>query len=171
LALESVLVPNSICRGMDLPKRKVLPHVVPFWVKTGDVFFITICCQQRGENQLCCPEVGRALIESVRFRQERGDWHARLFLLMPDHLHALVSFPPENAMKAVVAKWKEYSRRQLDIVWQRGFFDHRLRRAESLDEKAQYIRMNPVRLELVARPEDWPWVWEADREKNEIHPG
>ena len=171
LALESVSVLISVCRGMDLPKRKVLLHEVPFWAKSGDVFFITICCQLRGENQLCRPEVGQVLIESVRFRQERGDWYARLFLLMPDHLHALISFPPENSMKAVVAKWKEYSRRQLGVVWQRGFFDHRLRREESLDEKAQYIRMNPVRLGLAGRPEDWPWVWEADRKENENHPG
>jgi hypothetical protein len=74
---------------MDLPQRKVLLHEVPFWTKSGDVFFITICCQLRGENQLCRPEVGQALIESVRFRQERGDWYARLFLLMPRSLACL----------------------------------------------------------------------------------
>ena len=155
----------SISLGwVELPERKVLPHETPAWVKPGELFFITICCQQRGENQLCLPEVGQTLIESVRFRQERGDWYARLFLLMPDHLHVLISFPPESSMKAVVAKWKEYSRRQLGIVWQRGFFDHRLRKAESLDEKAHYIRMNPVRQRLVGKAEDWPWVWEAGQE-------
>ncbi|MBK9992368.1 MAG: transposase [Verrucomicrobia bacterium] len=132
--------------------------------EAGRVVFITICCQQRGVNQLCRPELAQALIKSVRFRQERGDWYAHLFLLMPDHLHALLSFPPESSMKAVVAKWKEYSRRQLGIVWQRGFFDHRLRKAESLDEKVHYIRMNPVRQGLVARAEEWPWIWEAGQE-------
>jgi REP element-mobilizing transposase RayT len=152
----------SIRLGLvELPKRKVLPHETPVWVKPGELFFITICCQQRGENQLCRTELARALIESVCFRQERGDWFVRLFLLMPDHLHALISFPRESSMKAVVAKWKEYSKRHLGIVWQRGFFDHRLRKAESLDEKAHYIRMNPVRQGLVGKPEDWPWVWEG----------
>jgi hypothetical protein len=36
-------------------------------------------------------------------------------------------------------------------------FDHRLRRDESLDEKARYILANPVRAGLVKREEDWPW--------------
>ena len=146
---------------MGFPERKVLPHEVPCWVKQGELYFITICCEQRGTNQLCQPEIAKALIGSVRFRQERGDWYVRLFLLMPDHLHALISFSPECSMKAVVAKWKEYARRQHGIVWQRGFFGHRLRKAESLDEKAHYIRMNPVRRGLVGKPEDWPWVWEG----------
>lgn len=35
--------------------------------------------------------------------------------------------------------------------WQRDFFDHRLRSIESAAEKAQYIRMNPVRAGLVNR--------------------
>ncbi|MFT3870456.1 MAG: transposase [Nibricoccus sp.] len=146
---------------MNLPKRKVLPHEIPNWVQPGELFFITICCQQRGANQLCHPEIAQALIDSVRFRQERGNWYTTLFLLMPDHLHALIAFPLENTMKTTVAKWKEFTARQMGILWQRGFFDHRLRKAESLDEKAHYIRMNPVRQGLVAKPEDWPWVWEG----------
>jgi putative transposase len=44
-------------------------------------------------------------------------------------------------------------------VWQRGFFDHRLRADESFEEKATYVRMNPVRKGLVGRPDDWPHLW------------
>jgi hypothetical protein len=51
-------------------------------------------------------------------------------------------------------------RRQARFCWRRrGFFDHRLRREESLRDKADYILHNPVRKGLVARPEDWPRVW------------
>jgi REP element-mobilizing transposase RayT len=147
---------------MDLPDRKVLPHGIPPWVKAGELYFITICCRDRGVNQLCVPEFGTKLLESVRFREERGDWFVRLFLLMPDHLHALIAFSPECEMSAVVAKWKEYAARHVGVRWQRGFFDHRLRRDESLDEKAHYIRMNPVRQGLVSRAEEWPWILKTD---------
>ena len=44
-------------------------------------------------------------------------------------------------------------------VWQEESFDHALRSAESLKEKIEYIRQNPVRRGLVARPEDYRWLW------------
>ena len=81
-------------------------------------------------------------------------------LLMPDHLHALVSFPTSKDMKVVLTEWKKYVARDSRISWQRDFFDHRLRNDESLREKEDYIRMNPVRAGLVNRPEDWPHIWQ-----------
>jgi adenylate kinase family enzyme len=62
-------------------------------------------------------------------------------------------------MSDVLSCWKRFVARKTGIEWQKGFFDHRLRQDESLEEKTQYIRMNPVRAGLVQRPEDWPHVW------------
>jgi len=44
-------------------------------------------------------------------------------------------------------------------VWQEESFDHVLRSDESLKEKAEYIRQNPVRRGLVQKPEDYRWLW------------
>jgi len=44
--------------------------------------------------------------------------------------------------------------------WQKGYFDHVLRSAESYSEKWNYVRHNPVRAGLVGRWEDWPWLGE-----------
>ncbi len=43
-------------------------------------------------------------------------------------------------------------------VWQEESFDHVLRTSESLKEKIEYIRQNPVRRGLVVRPEDYRWL-------------
>ena len=111
-------------------------------------------------NQLCNPETSALALGSARHRHAAGDWFALLFLLMPDHLHALVAFPPHKAMVEVVPLWKGYLARMAGIRWQRGFFDHRLRCAESWEAKALYIRMNPVRAGLIANPENWPYQWQ-----------
>jgi putative transposase len=130
------------------------------WVRSDQaVFFITICCTPKGENQLCKSATAEALFESVAFRQGRGDWWMHLLLLMPDHLHALSSFPSDKDMKVVIPQWKEFTAKKLGIEWQRDFFDHRLRHDESLHAKADYILQNPVRRGLIQRPEDWPYVW------------
>ncbi len=83
---------------------------------------------------------------------------------MPDHLHALISFPDERPMKQTIADWKRFLATRLNFDWQRDFFDHRLRRDESFVEKADYIRANPVRAELVGRSEEWPYFWVADQQ-------
>ncbi len=48
-------------------------------------------------------------------------------------------------------------------VWQKESFDHVLRGDGSFQEKLEYIRQNPVRRGLVARPEDYPWLWIAPK--------
>ena len=81
---------------------------------------------------------------------------------MPDHVHALISFPLEQGMSKTVTGWKKFTAGNFKIEWQRDFFDHRLRNNESFEEKAIYIRKNPVRARLVEKPEDWPYVWGYD---------
>jgi REP element-mobilizing transposase RayT len=84
---------------------------------------------------------------------------------MPDHLHALVSFPSGNDMTTVISQWKEFLAKKLDIHWQPNFFDHRLRNDESLREKVDYILQNPVRRGLVQRSEDWAYIWMPDHDR------
>jgi REP element-mobilizing transposase RayT len=142
------------------PERKNLPHGIPPWVANGADYFITICAARRGTNQLCFPDKAQLIRESFEFRQNRGELWAHLLLLMPDHLHAVMSFSPCVGMQKTVADWKRYTGTRGDIRWQCGFFDHRLRNDESYIEKAHYIRMNPVRAGLIRTPEEWPFVWE-----------
>ncbi len=153
--------------AMEIPRRKTLPHEIPSWVDPQkEIYFISINCKERFRNQLALPDVSERLFETVRHRQEHFLWWPYLFLLMPDHLHALLSFPPSGKpLKLVVSKWKEWTAKELGIVWQRDFFEHRLRHDESRPEKADYILQNPVRRKLVARPEDWPFIYFGDGEK------
>ena len=80
-------------------------------------------------------------------------------LLMPDHLHTLASFPPAKQMALSIGSWKRYLAKDLGIKWQRDFFDHRLRKNESLQQKTDYIIHNPVRAGLVLTADDWPYIW------------
>ncbi len=140
-------------------QRKPLPHDVPFWIDpTREAYFITINCEPRGVNQLASPETWNSLRDSIEFREQRGEWQWPIFLAMPDHLHGIVTFPNHFSLQKSIAQWKRWLATQHGITWQRDFFDHRLRSLESASEKADYIRMNPVRANLAASPQDWPYV-------------
>jgi putative transposase len=146
------------------PQRKKLPHGLSLSIHADTAtFFITICCEPKGKNQLCREDNAAGIFESVAFRQSRRDWWMELLLLMPDHLHVLVSFPSDKDMTTVISQWKEILAKKLGIRWQRDFFDHRLRSDESLRDKADYILQNPVRCGLIERAEDWSYVWIPDR--------
>jgi putative transposase len=139
----------------SLQKRKHLSHEPPSWLEPGSVFFITICCYRRGENLLCNPVIGGLLTDAANYYHAQGRWYLLLFVLMPDHLHMLVSFPRHESMSRVVRSWKIFTSRVAKVRWQRDFFDHRIRREESLRDKASYILGNPVRAGLVTEPNDW----------------
>ncbi len=148
---------------IPVPPRKTLPHESPSWVDPAkEIYFITICCRKRGLNQLTLPKISEPLIDTIRHRNDRGDWYAHIAMLMPDHLHLLLSFPREKPLQTTISKWKEWTAKKLRIEWQRDFFEHRLRRDESYREKANYIMLNPVRAGLIGSTEDWPYVFIAD---------
>ena len=147
----------------DVVGRRALPHDPPLSIDTAkEVFFITICCKRRGENQLCHQDVASALFDAVRFYERKQEWFVHLLVLMPDHVHFLASFAMDAQMKDVVARWKRYTSTRAKIRWQRDFFDHRLRGDEGWREKADYILQNPVRAGLVTNTEDWPFVLTPD---------
>jgi putative transposase len=77
---------------------------------------------------------------------------------MPDHLHALLAFPSDKDMGRILASWEGYHTKNMGVGWQGNYFDHRISNRHELEEKAAYIRMNPLRRNLCRNPEDWPWV-------------
>ena len=148
------------------PSRKKLPHEIPLWIDpSSEVYFITINSLPRGRNQLCTGTTASALLHSAAYRHDSNQWFIHLFLLMPDHLHALLSFPRQtNGIQHVIKNWKAWTAKHLRIKWQRDFFEHRLRQEESASEKFYYIITNPVRAGISESEETWPWlVWSDPR--------
>jgi putative transposase len=139
-----------------------LNHEVPHWVEPGAPFHIRIRLDLAvKQRSLIVPPSATSILDSARFYEAKQRWHIMIFLLMPDHIHAILSFARDEALNKVVGQWKHFHRHTNEVRWQEGFFDHRLRddeRGEQASAKLEYIRQNPVVKGLCAKPEDWPWV-------------
>ncbi|MCC7519949.1 MAG: transposase [Verrucomicrobiae bacterium] len=129
------------------------------------LYFVTICSFRR-----------KALFHNpsfhVAFRAFCQEGHRAKgiavgrYVIMPDHIHLFLLLPSdvrltqwERMLKLVLGRHL----RQLGPpppYWQRGFFDHVIRHAESYAAKWQYVHDNPVRAGLVACAADWPFQGE-----------
>ena len=72
--------------------RKQLPHETPLGIPVEEAtFFVTFCAEPRGSDTLA--RHADAILEAVRHRNDSAIWYCRIFLVMPDHAHALLRFP------------------------------------------------------------------------------
>ena len=87
---------------------------------------------------------------------------------MPDHLHMLLNPAESNlTVSKFIQMFKSqtgfYHRKEHGgLLWQRGFYDHIVRKNEDLVKIAEYILSNPVRKDLVEKTEDYPYsgMWD-----------
>ncbi|MGB5439455.1 MAG: transposase [Gammaproteobacteria bacterium] len=111
---------------------------------------------------------GRVLVQEIMRPGNYGWTDTLAFVVMPDHLHWLVSIETSIPLSSVVGTIKRHSARKINDlvgsrgspVWQRGFHDHALRRDEDAVHVARYIVANPLRARLVSRIGDYP-LWDA----------
>jgi len=87
------------------------------------------------------------------------------YVVMPDHLHAIIELRPGQTLAQVMHDLSSHTAHDLNRlegrrgpVWQRGFYDHQLRDEHGYDRHIRYIAHNPVRKGFVDRWDAWPWV-------------
>jgi REP element-mobilizing transposase RayT len=91
------------------------------------------------------------------------------YVVMPDHLHVLLS-PTESVEKAVQLIKGGFSfrvKRELGWtgeVWQSGFTDHRIRDNEDWERHLENIRLNPVEARLVDDSALYEWMGFPNRD-------
>ncbi len=141
----------------EYPRR--LHHRTPGWVKESALFHVRVRTLPDQRMELTDPRVGTELLAAAKRYHDAGRWWCELFLLMPDHWHALLAFPRDSGMAPAVRNWKRGTAKFQDIHWQENFFDHRIRNLGKHGETWHYIRRNPVVNGLCASEEQWPWWW------------
>lgn len=86
---------------------------------------------------------------------------------MPNHFHLFVAVDDE---KLTLADWMKSLKNALSKTlrsegvsaphFQKGFFNHVLRSAESYSAKWDYVRENSIRAGLVKQWQEWPFAGE-----------
>jgi putative transposase len=145
------------------PKRKNIRLPRQQYEIPSQIFSITICTYNRRplfENN----EYAGLTFNTLRSGPFGKQTELYAACLMPDHIHLLLSPVEENLIDSV-NRWKSYTANLLlkkgltGSCWQRGFYDHALRKEEDIRATAEYIVNNPLRAGIVGPGHDYPFLW------------
>jgi putative transposase len=132
-------------------------------------YFVTTRCAQ-GRNVFQIPEVAQILIAAMLHYRDTTAYLLHEFVVMPNHLHLVLTPGPTTSLERAVQLIKGGSSYQIRKerghkmeIWQQGFHDWTIRDSNDWRTKVEYIRMNPVRAQLAAKPEDWLYSSAADK--------
>ena len=98
-------------------------------------------------------------LEMLQHYRREGHYKLHAFVVMPDHVHLLIT-PQHLSIERVVGIIKGAFSHRIGSkfpVWQRGFTDHRIRDGDEFQARREYIHHNPVRARMVELPELYPY--------------
>lgn len=132
--------------GLNRYQQTQLPH------------FITFSCV-RHQPILGTDTARDTFCELLERTRELYAFDVLGYVIMPDHVHLLLTEPHEKPLSVAIQILKQrFSKtRDEDHVWEPRYYDFNTRTEKKRIEKLRYIHRNPVRRELVAKPEDWRW--------------
>jgi len=147
----------------------------------GNSHFVTFRCAGR-RVLLGEPPVRQIAMSVLSSLAERGRVEVSAFVIMPDHVHALVWYPAgDKEHSNVIQTWKRLSSHyilkhfdthaqglsenlertrngsNIRSVWNRRFYDRNVLDHDEARDIIDYIHHNPVKAGLVKRESDWIW--------------
>lgn len=153
-----------------------MPWGLKRYYGTGGFHFITWSCYHR-RPLLDTGQARDLLLTVLELMRERYRFGVVGYVVMPEHVHMLISEPQIGNPSLVVQTVKlgftqrlltdqenpHASQRTRDMgpvakhIWQRRFYDFNVWSQRKEVEKLKYMHRNPVVRGLVKKPEDWRW--------------
>jgi len=151
-----------------MPRRKVFDY-------PGAVHFVTFSTHQR--RRFLEPDRSREIVlETLQgLLVSHGTTGCTGFVVMPNHVHAILFGGPDFQISKFIQVWKKTSsyrikqfyREHMDHyralcpedspVWQASFYDSNLASDEKINEALDYMHENPVAAGLCSCPVEWLW--------------
>jgi putative transposase len=104
------------------------------------------------------------LIDTFRTYMRSEKMAVHDFVIMPDHVHVLMTLPGETSLEKAVQLIKGgfsfRAKNELGFmgeIWQRGYSDVQIFDGGSFKKHQEYIDNNAVKAGLASRPEDYPF--------------
>jgi len=135
-----------------------MPSSLKRYQQSGDFHFLTFSCYHRSPYLASSESRGR-FEQTLEHIRRRYVFHVFGYVVMPEHVHLLVSEPSRAtlalAMQALKTSVSKQSKER--PFWQVRYYDFNVFSSAKRTEKLRYMHRNPVTRGLVDRPEEWKW--------------
>jgi putative transposase len=144
----------------SLPTRKRIRLAPEVYCGPG-VFSVTVSAANRSPL-LAQPNAVNLCLSALAEAASRHHMEVLAYCFMPDHLHLLVEAQDGGNLIRFMKAFKQlsayrYRRSTMQPLWQKGYYDHVLRKEEDVNQVAEYILNNPVRAGLVNSLDRYPF--------------
>ena len=129
--------------------------------QSGNMHFLTFSCYGR-QPKLGTASHRNAFEQSLEQSRRTYDFCVAGYVVMPEHVHLLVTEPESRSLATAVQALKQSVSRTLALrarepFWHARYYDFNVWSEEKRIEKLRYLHRNPVARGLVEKPEDWEW--------------
>jgi putative transposase len=140
--------------------HRLVPHALKRYHHSEQSHFINFSCYRR-INHLNNQRLADIFRHSLEYIRTRYKFRVYGYVVMPEHVHLLISEPEVSTLSTAIQALKISVARHartlgISPLWQKRYFDHNVRTYQSFLDKLRYIHRNPVKRNLCANPEDWP---------------
>ncbi|MGH6630279.1 MAG: REP-associated tyrosine transposase [Burkholderiales bacterium] len=143
-----------------------MPRGLKRFQESKQTHFVTFSCYRR-QGRLRPPARCDLFVEKLEQTRRRFGLRIYGFVVMPEHLHLLLSEPDRDRLATAIQSLKLAVAKSVPGLgaeaqeptqfWQKRYYDRNVRDHDEFVEKLRYIHRNPVKRGLVQRPEEWPW--------------
>lgn len=114
-------------------------------------YFVTTNIKERSQI-FTHPDTAQTVINSIYFLRAKGYLKLHAFVIMPDHLHLIISIPSNKKLPQIMHSLKSFSSKQINKltgrtgkVWQDGYYAYGIRGPKDMKVKIRYLLENPIR--------------------------
>jgi putative transposase len=117
------------------------------------------------------------LRNAVNFVRQNRPFTIDAWVLLPEHLHCVWTLPPNDTdystrWNLIKSRFSKNAKTHLhkpefmtpskykhheSTIWQRRFWEHRIRGPDDFQKHFDYIHYNPVKHKLVQKVKEWPY--------------
>ena len=137
---------------MARPKHRTMP---------AGTYFITTTTWER-RSLFNKPPWAEIVEQKVFEYRDKGEYQLHAYVVMPDHLHVLLTPGESTTLERAAQLIKGGSSHEIGVrfgtrfpVWQAGFASHLIKDRSDYQAHVGYIETNPVKGALVRYPEEY----------------
>ena len=132
-------------------------------VRQAGVYFVTTDTWQK-HPLFINTVLANIVVEQILNCRDRGFYELHAFVLMPDHLHVLLTLAEKTTIEKAIQMIKGSAAHRIGLekpqtmpIWHAGFHDRWMRNAEEYRGCKRYIEQNPVEAKLSETPEAYAY--------------